>query len=66
MGAVDAFGAQVVSGAARLDGEEGGQDLWHGARLSGAANQQQLARKEPIERRECKLAVTVAVAILFH
>lgn len=68
MGAIDAFRAQTVAGAARFHGEEGGQDLrYYGQGPAVVADQQQLAlEQEPVERFECKLAVTFAVALLFH
>lgn len=37
MGAVAAVGAQVLAGAAGVDGQEGGQDLRHGRRQGAGA-----------------------------
>lgn len=65
VGVVDAFSAQTVPGAIGLDGEEGGKDLRHGAGHPDDAAESQCAHKQG-ERGECKLAVAVAVALLFH
>lgn len=67
MGTVNAVSAQVVPGVAGFDGEESGQDLWHGTGEPAVADEQQCALAQgPLERCERELAVTDAVALVLY